>query len=138
MTVLELLAAAARTRVVTAGSLLHADGFTYLLTGVAGGSRTLVRVTQVTVAVLAVLAALLTVLGRCLAYALRIRLRNLSTHQYGDCLVIHLVHHVVKQCDGFQLEYEQRILLFIAGILHGMFQLIQLTEILLPAVINGV
>ena len=55
MAVLEFLAATARTWVITARGLIHTDRLTYLLTGIATGSRTLIGIAQIAAAVFTVL-----------------------------------------------------------------------------------
>ena len=60
-------------------------------------------------------------LGRLLTY------RDLSTHQDGGCLTVHVVYHCLEQVVRFKFVDQQRILVLVASVLYGVAQLIHLT-----------
>ena len=67
---------------------------------------------------------------------LLLHLRNLGTRQDRTDAVIHLVDHIIPYLCTFQFEDQQRVFLLVAGILHRVLQFVELTEILLPGVID--
>ena len=77
-------------------------------------------------------------LGRRLAHLLRLADGNLTTHEDADGLVVNLVNHCVEEVDGLQLEDEQRVLLLVRGILHGVLQLVEFAEVFFPGLVDDV
>ena len=61
----------------------------------------------------------------------------MSTHQYADGLVIDLVHHGIEELHAFEFENQQGVFLFVAGVLYGMFQLVQFAQVLFPRLVDG-
>ena len=60
----------------------------------------------------------------------------MSAHQDGNCLIVYLVYHCIEQVYRLQLVNQQRVFLFVAGILYGVFQVIQFAQVLFPCFID--
>ena len=84
---------------------------------------------------LSILLALGALLRSCFLYLL-LHLRNLGTRQDGADAVIHLIDHIVPNLGTLQLEDQQRIFLLVGCILYRVFQLVELTQVLLPRIID--
>ena len=63
---------------------------------------------------------------------------NLTAHQEAGDAVVHVVDHRIPELSALEFEDQQRILLLVRCILNAMAQLIELTEVLLPVVIDDV
>ena len=101
------------------------------------GGSLLVGIAQVLL-LFAILAEVLTLFRGGLTNLLRFLYRDLSAHQDGDCLVVYLVYHRVEQVHRLQLVNQQRVFLFVAGILYGMFQIVQLAQVFFPCLVDDV
>ena len=76
-------------------------------------------------------------LGRLLlAFGRSFLYRYLAAHQNGDGLVVDLVDHRIEQVDRFELVDQQRVFLFVAGVLYGVLQVVQLAEVLFPGLVD--
>ena len=121
MAILELLAGTAGTGVVASGQLLlHNRGAGLLGTGVLSCGTCLVGVghlllVQVLLA-LGVLVALGALFGGSLLYLLHFW--DGTTHQDRHDAVVHVVDHGIPHLGTLQFEDEQRVFLFVAGVLH--------------------
>ena len=142
MTVLELLSAATRTWVIATRKLVFHYRFVMLLGSrfpcVMLGGSLLCRVVEFGL-LLSVLLALCTLLGSCLAHLLLLlHFRNLSACEDRSDAVVHVVHHRVEELSTLELEDEQRVFLLVRSVLHAVAQLVELAEVLLPAVVDDV
>ena len=61
-----------------------------------------------------------------------------AAHEHGDGSVVDLVDHVVEEVDGLELEDEERVFLLVGGVLHGLLQFVEGTEVFFPCVVDGV
>ena len=142
MAVLELLARATRTWIITSGQLvLNYRLVVHLGTSVVLGCSLLVAIDQLLLAdvllALNILLALSVLLGSGLLNLL-LHLRNLAAGEDRADAVVHLVDHIVPNLGALELEDQQRILLLVRGILYRVLQLVELTQILLPRVVDNV
>lgn len=65
----------------------------------------------------------------------RVRHWQRHSHENRDGAVVYFINHIIEQGDRLELKDKQRILLFVACILYGVLQLVELTEIFLPSLI---
>ena len=137
MTVFELLAATAGTRIVATRHFVFdnrcAVDLLGTFTGVAMSSCLLVRVAEVIFLLVVTLAALL---RSGLLYILLLHLRNLSAHEDADGAVVHVVDHGIPQLHTLQFEDEQRVFLLVAGVLYTVAQFVELSQVLFPVVVD--
>ena len=114
MAVLEFLATATRTQVVTSRHFVLAYRHLALWSGAFARVMTcrcfLSRVGKVVFLFVVTLCALFwsSLLNLILLY-----LRYLTAHKYANDAVVHLVYHVVEQLDTFQFEYYKRVFLLV-------------------------
>ena len=135
MAVLELLTATAGTEVVAADRVGCLSRRTALLFAVLGATD---------------FVTLLVVLGRRALY-LRGSFADLyltgsfflgrsdveaDTHEDGGRLAVHVFDHRTEEFVGLELVDEERILVFVAGVLHRVTQLIHLTQVFLPSFVD--
>ena len=64
-------------------------------------------------------------------------LGNLATHQDSDRLAVHDAHHLLEHVESLGLVDYQRVFLLITGVLYALSQLVHLTQVLLPVVVDG-
>ena len=141
MTVLEFFAATAGTGIVRARHLLTDDGLAMLLSALASVllcSLLLCALDLVDVVFL-LLIALSVLLGRSLLHLLALHLhRNLTTHEEAGHAGVHIVDHRIPELGTLEFEDQQWILLLVGRVLHAMAQLVELTEVFLPVIIDDV
>ena len=65
------------------------------------------------------------------------RFGYLTTHEHGDGLAIHDADHLLEHVERLGFVDHERVLLFVAGVLHTLAQLVHLTQVLLPVLIDG-
>ena len=70
--------------------------------------------------------------------SLNLQFRYHGTHDDADGAVVDLVYHVVEQLCTLQLEDEQGVLLFVAGIVYAVLQLIEQSQVLFPCIVDDV
>ena len=63
---------------------------------------------------------------------------EVDAHQHGGRLAVHLLDHLAEELVGLELVDQQRILVLIASVLHRVAQLVHLTQVLLPRLIDVV
>ena len=132
MTILKLLATATWTRIVTSRHLALHDRFATLSLScpcVLCGSSSLVGVSKLFFLNVAFCLYILRLFpSRLLCWSLLwclLHFRNTATHKNAHDAVIHIVDHGVKEFHTLEFEDEQRVFLFIRGILHTVFQFVE-------------
>src|SRR5690554_2001981 len=137
VTIFIFLPASTGTRIVSSHLLLHADRFQLSLLRLSGSSVGSGSPTHF-ILLGAVFAVIGLLIGCSLADTLRILYRYLPTHQDRHGFCIDLVNHHLEEVERFELVDQQRILLFVAGVLNRMAKFIHLPEMLLPVFVDGV
>ena len=136
MTILELLTRATRTRIVAAGQLILDNRCVVLLgTGVVSSCGSLIGIRQLFFADVLLRLCVLLALGVLFESSLSnllLYLRNLGTRQNLADAVVHLIDHIIPHLGRLEFENQERVFLLVAGILHGMLQLVELAQVLLP------
>ena len=61
-----------------------------------------------------------------------------DAHEDRGRLAVHLLDHLTEELVGLELVDEERILVLIASVLHGVAKLIHLTEMFLPRFVDDV
>ena len=141
MTLLELLARATWTRVVTSWQLVLDDWIAWLLPScVLLGCCSLVRIGQpflIEVLLrLCILLALMLWFWSCLLHLLYFG--DLCTCENGADAVVHLINHRIPHFSALKFKDEQGVFLLVAGVLYRVFQFVELSQVFFPGVINDV
>src|SRR5690606_33272511 len=127
------------TRFVSAHLLLHPHRCQLLwLVGLWVCTSTFTGGCHITALIL--LGAVFAVIGllfrSSLPYMSRILDRYLPPHQHRHCLRIDVAYHGPEEIERFQLVDQQRVFLFVAGVLHRVAQFIHLSKVLFPVLVD--
>ena len=77
-------------------------------------------------------------LGLHPGHLLWIRHRQVGAHEDACRIVVDLVDHVLEEVRRLDLEDHQRVFLLVAHILHRVLQFVELSEVLLPRLVDEV
>lgn len=143
MAVLEFLSATAGAGVIASGQLVLDDGCLGLtFAGILLCCCLLLRVCELFLGLcggfaLRILRALGLRFGFGLLWSL-LQFGNSAPHEDADNTVVHIIDHIVEEFHALEFEDEQGVFLLIRCVLYAVFQVIQLAEVFLPAVVNDV
>ena len=84
----------------------------------------------------AITAVVLTALLLCLLYAIGFLLMNLSAKEDGYRAAVEVIEHALEDIERLELVDQQRVFLLIGRVLHGLLEVIQLTEVLFPLIVD--
>ena len=129
MAVLELLAGSARTWVITSDLLLYMYRHSALRLSAVSD--------QVSTACVHLAHVRLARLRRCLRCR-AVTKRNMSTEKECKNILVHVLEHLAEEVEALELVDEERILLLVSRVLNRLLEVVHITEMLLPAVVDPV
>ena len=132
MTVLVFFAAAAGTGIVAAGFFLDMHGHRLLFFGLSRLCRSLhARSLQlIDIDFGSLLAFALYVLGRILPY------RDVGLVEGAQYVGIDFVEHFREELERLEFVDQQRVFLFVGGVLHALAQVVHFAQVLAPCVVD--
>ena len=63
--------------------------------------------------------------------------RDVSPEKECKNVLVHVLEHLAEEVEALELIDEERILLLISCILHGLLEVVHVTQMLLPAIVDA-